>query len=253
MTISRKSQAPKLSDADLAALYAAPESESIEETVEESAARAASEDDQDRFERLLVAHRIDEALLKALAFAMMLTRKDEPRAKELQRRALTRLWERRASWDPAKVKLATFLCGLVRSENSHDAEKAETRRKYEEEAVAKTVPLERTHAPSPEDLVLELEEADEDRRKALGKLEPLRVAFVEAGDKVNLLWLKSSLEGLETPAEMAERTGIPVRQFYLAADRRKRHVERLLAERRLPKGRGEPGATKTAPKDEENG
>jgi hypothetical protein len=223
LSISRK--LPRLTDADVAKIYAAPDPESVEESEE----HAASREEQDRFERLLVAHDIDRVLLVVLAFALKNMGVDLTRAKELQRRAYTKLWERRDSWDPAKVSLTAYMCGLVRSENSHDAEKAETRLEHEDAAATEAAALGRAHAPSPEDMALDLERADEDRRKALGKLEPLRLAFVQAKDKVNLVWLKMSLEGLDTPAEMAERTGIPVREFYLAADRRKRHVERLLA------------------------
>ena len=61
------------------------------------------------------------------------------------------------------------------------------------------------------------------------RLESLRAVFVEAKDEVNLLWLDYQLKGIEEPAKMARESGRDAKEFYLAADRRKRHLERILA------------------------
>ena len=61
------------------------------------------------------------------------------------------------------------------------------------------------------------------------KIEKLRAIFVKAGDEVNLLWLKLELEGLSDLQQMAAASGRDVADFYAAAKRRKRAVQRLLA------------------------
>lgn len=125
---------------------------------EDSDAAAVSAERRARFDASLVEHRIDEAVLIALAYARDLTG-SRSRARELVSRARSRLWEN-CSWDPASGT-------------------------------------------------------------------PLPV----------LLWLDLSLQGFEDPAEMARITGRDVKHFYRAVDRRKRHVQRLLAAKR--KGRKE--------------
>jgi len=223
----REPPARQLSDEQLAALYAPPKVEPVEQTE----ARLLSKEEEIRFTELLVAHDVEGALVKAFLYAMKRTDEDERLARELQLRAYSLLWERR-TWDPSKFTLAAYLCGVVRSLVSHDARERETRDEYEEAAATETATLQARHAPSPEDMAVEMEQADENRRNALRELEPLRQAFVEARDKTNLVWMKLRLDGLETPAEMAAATGIDVNEFYRAKERRDRHVKRLVAARR---------------------
>ena len=190
------------------------------------------DDEHARFEELLVEHGIEGALVVAFNFAMNLTDDDERLSAELRDRALARLWEA-CSWSPHKDKpLGVVLCGLVRSEKSRDPRDDATRHEYEEAHATEEATLGGTHVKSPEEMALELEEADEARQKALGELEPLRREFVKAKDKTNLLWMKLRLEGYETPAEMAAVTGIDVKELYRAKDRRDRLVKRLLAAKR---------------------
>jgi hypothetical protein len=214
-----------------AALLAAPiqESETMADWAEEDAESDAEgaeipAERRRRFEALLIEHKIEEAYLVALAFAYDLT-KSRHRARELAMRARSLLWER-CSWNPANgPTLAIYLCGIVRSQRSHDAEKESTRSEYEtayaEEMAVRHAPTE----PSPEEAALETaRHADGAEQIAL-----LRRSFEDENDEVNLLWLDFALEGVGEPAEMARRSGREAKDFYRAADRRKRHVRRLLA------------------------
>jgi hypothetical protein len=64
---------------------------------------------------------------------------------------------------------------------------------------------------------------------AAEQLERLRAAFEAAGDTVNLLWLQYQREDVSDLQEMADRSGRKVEEFYRAAERRKRHVRRIIA------------------------
>jgi len=83
--------------------------------------------------------------------------------------------------------------------------------------------------PSHEQQITELETAREARTKASVRLEKLRAMFEKAGDEVNLLWLKFELADVTDLDEMAKASGRDVADFYAAAKRRKRAVQRLLA------------------------
>jgi hypothetical protein len=71
---------------------------------------------------------------------------------------------------------------------------------------------------------------------ATRQIEKLREVFEKAGDEVNLLWLKCSLEAeadkVPGLAQMAAASGRDVTEFYATAKRRNRAVRRMLAEER---------------------
>jgi hypothetical protein len=93
-------------------------------------------------------------------------------------------------------------------------------------------------ASSPEQLVIRLEEerADDARRELKlvelrGDLRKLRDVFVAKKDDVNVLYLDQWMAGVEDVAKMAENTGPDPEEFYAAQKRRKRVIERFLAEK----------------------
>jgi hypothetical protein len=215
----------------IAAMYAppserpAPEEHDLDaEADPEVAARRA------RLEERLLQEDIERAMLVALDFAFERT-ESMPYSRELVRRARTLLWER-ATWDPEKASLAVYLCGVVRSEETHDARAAATRAAKEAAALDEAEHLGGTRSPSPETLALQAEERAQARTAARAQLDELRHAFEEADDDVNLLWLDYRLQDIDEPAEMAALSGRDVKDFYRAADRRKRHVQRLIAAKR---------------------
>jgi hypothetical protein len=220
----------------IAAMYAPPSGRTASDERDderdadlELAARRA------RLEERLLEEDVEGAMLVALDFAFERT-ESLPYSRELVRRARTLLWER-ATWDPEKAPLAVYLCGVVRSEETHDTRATVTRAEKEAEAFEADDHLGETKAPSPETLAVEAEERAKARDDARGQLDELRRAFEDARDEVNLLWLGYRLEGVDEPAEMAALSGRDVSDFYRAADRRKRHVQRLLAAKRAAEAR----------------
>jgi hypothetical protein len=210
--------------------------------------RPLTDDEKKRFGALLREHDYPGARLVALRFAYKLTR-SVPRAQDLMGRADLRLV--RSGWDPREVALVKRLCRLVWSEWTHAAEESDTARKAEEGFVRElqitegltVVPPVRPKAadapgatrapewavPPHEHHVTALEVAHESRTKASAKIEKLRAIFEKAGDEMNLLWLKLELEGVSDLQQMATASGRDVADFYAAAKRRKRAVQRLLA------------------------
>ena len=92
--------------------------------------------------------------------------------------------------------------------------------------------------PSPEQHVIRLEEEREEdaRREAkLGELRAdlakLRAYFVSKKDDVNVLYLDQWMAGVVDVAKMAENTDRDPEEFYAAQKRRKRVIERFLAEK----------------------
>jgi len=82
----------------------------------------------------------------------------------------------------------------------------------------------------------EQEAADEARLAAeLGELRAnlakLRAYFVSKKDEVNVLYLDQWMAGVQDVAKMAENTGRDPEEFYAAQKRRKRAIERFLAEK----------------------
>jgi hypothetical protein len=180
----------------------------------------------------------------ALRFAYKLT-ESRKWAQDLMARVDLRLV--RFGWDPSEVDLARRLRRLVWSEWTHADSEMETMQKAEEGFVHEMEAAEgvkvvvsgsteeddwsaEVAVPSHEHLFTEREAAAESHRKASAHLERLRASFVEAGDEVNLLWLKFALEDVTELQKMAAASGRDVTDFYTAAKRRKRAVQRLLAD-----------------------
>jgi hypothetical protein len=196
--------------------------------------RPLTDEEKKRFGALLREHDYPGKRLIALRFAHKLTRSYQ-RAQELMGRADLRLV--RSGWDPAKLKLESALCRLVWSEWTHSASESTTAQKAEAafmrelEVTEGHKPAEGSQraVPSHEDQFTAHEAAEQARTKASVKLEKLRALFEKAGDAVNLLWLKFELDGVSDLQKMATASGRDVGDFYAAAKRRKRAVQRLLA------------------------
>lgn len=190
--------------------------------------REPTAEERARFEEMLLEHDLEGALLNAMAYAMKRTGKNETVARQMVDDARRILLER-CSWDPNKAPLGACLCGIIRSERSHERRDAKKEREHEIEYLTEVETLEGSSDKSPEDLLVEQEESYEGREAAVQKLEELKAHFVETGDDVNLDWIKYSLEDIEDPAEMARLSGRKPEDFYRARDRRVRYVQRLRA------------------------
>ncbi len=187
--------------------------------------RPLTAEESKRFGALLREHDYPGARLIALRFAKKLTR-SRLRAQDLMGRADLRLV--RQGWDPSKVSLVRCLCRLVWSEWTHAVGESETALKAEEGFLRELEVTEGLVVPSIERRMA----AEANRREAQAKLERLRAMFQAAGDELNLLWLDRSLDEEPDLQKMADETGRDVTEFYAAAKRRKRAVQRLLAEER---------------------
>ncbi len=215
--------------------------------------RALTNAERDLLAKLLRKHGFVGASMVALRFAYKLTRNRE-RARDLMGRVNVRLvcW----GWDPNAVSLLKALCRLVWSEHTHQVRETDVARRAEEgflreegihgeqlPAVAQSGdPLrarkEGPVASSPEQEVIRLEEerADDARiaaqlEEARANLAKLRAYFVSKKDAVNVLYLDQWMAGVEDVAKMVANTGHTPEEFYAAQKRRKRAVERLLAEK----------------------
>jgi hypothetical protein len=213
--------------------------------------RPLTDEEKKRFGALLREHDYPGMRLVALRFAYKLT-KNRVRAQDLMGRADLRLV--RSGWDPAKVTLVSCLCRLVWSEWTNERTETATTRKAEQGFMRELevteglklvpgVPAKLGEGPeaaqgpqwavhSHEEQALALEASRESRTKASVKLQKLRAMFEKAGDEVNLLWLKLELEGVSDLQKMAADSGRDIAEFYAAAKRRKRAVQRLLANER---------------------
>ncbi|MBV9949106.1 MAG: hypothetical protein JOZ69_19820 [Myxococcales bacterium] len=174
-------------------------------------------------------HDFAGASVVSLHFAFKLTRA-MPAAQDLQERANQRLVEQ--GWDPGAVSLVKCLCQFVSSERKHEGRRRTTAQKAEKGFLREEDPA----APAFEDEVVQLEDERDEEKRAVARTAKLREAFVKAGDTVNQIWLDHWCEGVEAPAEIARRSGLDVKEFYHAADRRKRHVAKLLASENGAKG-----------------
>jgi hypothetical protein len=183
-----------------------------------------------RFEEMLLGHDLEGARLQALAYAMKLTKKNATMARQMVDDACRLLWER-CSWDPNRVGLGAYLCGIIRSERSHAAEAGITERENEVEYLTEVETLEGAHGKSPEDLMVACEESVEGREKAAAELAEMKSHFETTGDSVNLEWIEYSLDDVDDLEEMARRSGRRVEEFYRARDRRVRYVQRLRAKK----------------------
>jgi hypothetical protein len=165
------------------------------------------------------------ASAESLRFAISL-RRDRAGGKDLQGRANLRLF--RQGWDPATTTLAKCLFRFVWSEHTHWNREIRTSRKAEEVFLREQA-IDHSAAPSIEDFAVRLETEREEEEHGKQCIAALRASFVDAGDAVNLLWLKYRLSGIDEPGVMARLSGHEPSEFYLAADRRKRHTARLIA------------------------
>jgi hypothetical protein len=175
---------------------------------------------------LLRAHDFVGASLVALRFAFKL-RRSKPAAQDLHGRANLRLV--RLGWDPLLISLLKCLCRYVWSEHTHEVRESAATRRAEEIFLREQGIHEGTSTRSAEDEATRIETERRDQERAMARLDELRAAFVAARDEVNLLWLDYMRKEISDPREMARLSGRDVKELYLAADRRKRHVKRLLA------------------------
>jgi hypothetical protein len=173
--------------------------------------RAFTDEERDAAEELLLAHDFRGAMKASFLFGCRKAG-SAARAKELVSRACLRLVK--SGWDPAEVSLKSRMMRLVWSEWTHVSEEDTNARRAEE------MFLKELGEKSPEDVRLHARE----------RLDKLRERFTAAKDQVNLLWLHYQAQDIDEPKEMARLSGRTVEEFYLAADRRKRHVKALLAE-----------------------
>jgi hypothetical protein len=171
---------------------------------------------------LLRKHDFVGASLVSLNFAFKLAR-SRPAAQDLRDRANVRLVEQ--GWDPGVVTLVKCLCRFVWSEHNNEKRERVAARKAEEVFLRE----QDSAASSAEDLAVRLETERQEEERGVKRSASLRAAFIQAGDTVNQLWLDYWLAGVDEPGEMARLSGHDVSDFYRAADRRKRHVARLLA------------------------
>lgn len=197
--------------------------------------RGLTNDENKQLARLLREHDFTGASMVALKFAYKLSRGRES-ARDLVGRTNLRLM--RWGWDPADVSLVKRLCRLVWSEFTHQKRETAVARRAEEAFLREHGMDGRAEprTPSAEDQVIRLEEeraedARKDKELALlrGKLVEFRAHLDTTRDEVNLLWVGYVEKGVMEPAAMAKDSGRPVTEFYAAARRRNRFVEKLLA------------------------
>jgi hypothetical protein len=215
--------------------------------------RALTNAERDQLAKMLRKHGFVLASIIGLRFAYKLTRGQE-RARDLMGRVNLRLV--RKGWDPNEVSLVKRLCRLVWSEHTNQEHETDVARRAEEaflreQAIDAELPTAAPQRGDPlrpqkagpttpsveQNLVRLEEERAEDARQAakltelradLGKL---RDIFRAKKDDVNVVYLEQWMAGIEDPATMAEKTGIDVADFHLAQKRRKRVIERFLAEK----------------------
>lgn len=188
--------------------------------------RPLTDEEREHFEHLLRTHGFAAARQVAFAFAYRMTHNVQ-RGREVVSRALVRLVEQ--GWDPNEHTLAQVLCRFVWCEATHQRRESASEQKAMEGALREMEVQEGVHAASVEEHRerLAAEQAEEARAKQ--RVDALRASFLDAKDEMNLIWLEQSLAGEDDLQKMAERTGRDVKEFYRAADRRKRHVRRVLA------------------------
>ncbi len=193
--------------------------------------RPLTDDEKQRFGRLLREHDYPGARLIALRYAHQLT-KARARAQELMGRADLRLV--RFGWDPREVSLPSRLVRLVWSEWTHALGETEKAKRAEEAFLRQHAPSPSARAPSAEQAITE-RAADRDAEAlAKAQLGKLRAAFEAAGDRTNLVWLDAAEAENRAPElpKLAAESGIAIEELRAAAKRRKRAVLRLLATER---------------------
>jgi hypothetical protein len=199
--------------------------------------RPFTDDEKRRFGALLAEHDYPGARLVALRFAFKLTRNRE-RAKDLMGRTDLRLVT--YGWDPARVTLVKALCRLVWSEWTHSGPEAESARRAEEGFLREVEVREGMSVPSVEQRAVAAETEASLRTKGAAQIAKLRAIFEEQKDEVNLFLLKRALEDENDLTKLAKESGRDVAELYLATKRRRRAVQRLLANDRGVDSGGEP-------------
>jgi hypothetical protein len=187
--------------------------------------RPLTESEKKELSTVLREHDFVGASLVSLRFAFKL-RRSVPAAQDLQGRANLRFV--RQGWDSRVVTLVRCLCRFVWSEHAHAEREDATARKVTE-TFLREQNVHQGDSPSAEDRIAQAEAEQQEEARGKQQLDSLRAAFVAAGDEINLLWLDYRLAGVAEPSEMARLSGRDVGEFYRAADRRRRHTERLLA------------------------
>lgn len=188
--------------------------------------RALTHQENRELSALLREHDFVGASMVSLRFALKL-RRSRPAAQDLQGRANLRFL--RLGWDPRVVALVKRLCRLVWSEHTNERSESDKTRRAEEIFLREQGIHVGTSTPSAAETAARIAEERKNEELDERQLEALRAAFIAAKDEVNLLWLDYALEEITDLAEMARRAKLDVKDFYLAADRRKRHVQRLIA------------------------
>ncbi|HEX3769480.1 MAG TPA: hypothetical protein VHV30_01390 [Polyangiaceae bacterium] len=188
--------------------------------------RPLTNEENRRFGKLLQEHDYPGARLVALKFAYKLTR-SRVRAQDLMGRVDLRLVT--TGWDPGEVTLVKCLCRYVWSE-WRNKERGDGRADRAAQGFLNELKAtEGMVVPSIEDRVVAVETEEEVRTKGEAQLEKLRAMFEQQGDTVNLIWLERSLEGITDLGQMAEKAGLDRSEFDAARKRRRRAVQRLLA------------------------
>jgi hypothetical protein len=219
--------------------------------------RALTKEEKRAFEKLLRMHDFVGASMVALRFAYKLMRNRE-RAQDLIGRMNLRLV--RQGWDPNVVSLVKRLCRLVWSEYTNALSETDAARRAEEihlrqeaaeghalpAAPQRGDPLRQgnvraTNArftPSVEQGIIDAGEqakADERDEAELAEMRAnlgrARAIFESKNDEVNLIFLDNLMAGKTDVNQMAVDSGRDVAELYAAQKRRKRVVERILAEK----------------------
>jgi hypothetical protein len=188
--------------------------------------RPLTDDEKRRLGALLREHDYPGARLIAMRFAYTLTR-NAARAQDLVGRVDLRLLK--YGWDPGEIALDKCLCRLVWSEWTRSGSASARVRRGEQGFQRELEISEGTAIPSIERRVVDAETDESVRTKGAAQIEKLRAVFEAQNDEVNLIWLKRSLEGQSDLGKLAAESGRDVTEFYAAAKRRGRAVQRLLA------------------------
>ncbi len=188
--------------------------------------REPTEEERAAFEEMLLDEDIEGAIVRAKAYAMKLTRRNETMARQMAEDAFRLAWER-CTWDREKVSLGRYLVGVVRSEFSNAARDGAAEREEAEEYMTELETLSGPTAPSPESANIDRGERTVSEAEAAREIDEVRRILDERGDTVGLLALSYMLDDVFEPADMARLSGRPVEDFYRAADRRSRLVDKL--------------------------
>jgi hypothetical protein len=157
-----------------------------------------------------------------------------PTQSDRAREAVQQAFERYLRVRPAGVDtvdaLRRYLVGAARSALSNEKDAHAARRTHEKAAMTEREAVDGSAARSMEDDVIESFEEQENRERAGRIVARLRQAL--AGDAVALATIDCIERGETEPAEQARLLGQAVEEIYAARKRRKRALDRILAEER---------------------